>query len=353
MAISGKMKLLFLILGIAYIAAIVSFFIGKSEQDESYKAEREAALDKIADSLKGLNLVVHTDLDEANIDGESAKKLLEAVRPAVQSEAKAAAMLKDSSVRLFPESKTAEDDMARIHAENISVLAAKIAELKLVNNAKHYYIPSEKCEEIFKAVASNSGDDAAVKALSEIKTRVGGAPADISPAKVEKVFEEIAPRGNVISLNYTMIMQILNFLIFISILYALLWKPVVAFLDKRRAEVKANIESAESSREEARKVLGQYNKKLEEAREESLAIISRAEKEAQTERREILEKAQHEATFVIDKSREQIEAESNSAMLKLRTDIAKLATNVASKVIEREVNEKDHHKFVEDFVKDK
>ena len=52
MAISGKLKFFFVILGIAYVAAIVSFFMGKAEQDKAYEKEREYAVEKLGKAFK-------------------------------------------------------------------------------------------------------------------------------------------------------------------------------------------------------------------------------------------------------------------------------------------------------------
>ena len=345
MAISGKLKFFFVILGIAYVAAIVSFFIGKAEQDKAYEKEREYAVEKLGKAFKAQRIRVRTEAKKEKLDEESAKKVLGKIKLIVLADMKA-----NNALSEFPK---------WTKRKSIPVLMSKVDALKLeTSNGLPYYFPEEDCKILYNAVKKNiQGDkldkDGALKATTAVELKVGGVPLELAPAKMEEAYDKaFDPKGNVISLNYTTLMQILNFLIFVSVMFVLLWKPVVDFLDKRRAEIRGNIDGAEAKHEESKDVLAQYHKKLDDARGETMAIIEHAHKEAQIERGEIIDKAQHEANYILEKSNEQIEAETVSAKQKLREEIAKLTSEVATKVIEREVKEADHGKFINDFVKD-
>lgn len=359
MAISGKLKFWFALLGVAYVVAIVSLVMGKSAQDKDYHVERVFVVEKLSGTIKDLGLKVYTTEGGVLQSDEDAQKVLAATAVVVLADMQTEKTLASIEAPLFASSKDARGDYKLIHASNIGLLAKKLAQLPIDSGyGGKPYFSDEKCEALFGIVKGHVKDGkvdeaSAVKEIRQIEFRSGGSPIDANLTNVGEAYDKhFAPRGNVISLNYTVIMQILNFLIFVSIMYALLWKPVVDFLDKRRDEIRSNIEGAESDKAEAEKVLAEYNKKLDDARGEAMAIMNRAEKEAQIERSQILEKAQKESTFLVEKSREQIGAETIAAKQQIRSELAVIAAEVASKVIEREVKEDDHRKFVDDFVKD-
>lgn len=71
-----------------------------------------------------------------------------------------------------------------------------------------------------------------------------------------------------------------SFLIFIYILWKFGKEPFLAILDKRIADIKQEIETAETLRIEAQELLAQYQRKHRDAVKESDKIIQNAEKRA-------------------------------------------------------------------------
>ncbi|HEM61607.1 MAG TPA: ATP synthase F0 subunit B, partial [Chloroflexi bacterium] len=97
-----------------------------------------------------------------------------------------------------------------------------------------------------------------------------------------------------INLGY-LISQMVNFLLLLVILWIFLYKPIVRLLDRRREKIKTDLEEAERARSQAEGARQQYEKQLEEAKEERRSILAQAREQAEKMREEVLETARAEA----------------------------------------------------------
>jgi F-type H+-transporting ATPase subunit b len=92
--------------------------------------------------------------------------------------------------------------------------------------------------------------------------------------------------------------------------------------------------------------------RMRELEDKAHAIMAQAVKEAK-DRSEKLERETHEE---IRRRKEmalaELERERTAAITALKSEVADLAVQIASTVLSREVNERDHHKIVQDFLAD-
>lgn len=147
-----------------------------------------------------------------------------------------------------------------------------------------------------------------------------------------------------------LIWAIINFLVFLAILYKFLYNPVLKVLDKRKEEITANLTHAESSKKEAEDLFEQYKRQLDDARHEAHEIINTANKTAEDAKNEILAQAREEAVQISEKARQEIEREKEKALQEVRDEIATLAVMAAGKVLEKSITKEDHEKMVREFV---
>jgi len=81
-------------------------------------------------------------------------------------------------------------------------------------------------------------------------------------------------------------------------------------------------------------------------------LFSSKIEEAEMLRAERIEKSKKEADQMIEQARETIEQEKKRALMELRDEVAKLAVQSASKIIDSELDEQKNSKLVDDFIKD-
>jgi F-type H+-transporting ATPase subunit b len=152
-----------------------------------------------------------------------------------------------------------------------------------------------------------------------------------------------------INLGY-LISQMINFLLLLVILRIFLYKPIVRMLDRRREKIKSDLEEAETARSQAESAKQQYEKELEDAREERRSILAQAREQGEKTRQEILEAARGEAQQLVAKTEEEMEALRKQTLASAQEEIVDLALAAASKVIGASLDEKDQRRLIRDFI---
>lgn len=141
-----------------------------------------------------------------------------------------------------------------------------------------------------------------------------------------------------------------NFLALLYILNKLLYKPMLQMLDDRKRTIAESFQQAESARQEADRIKGQYQGQLAEAKKEAQEIIERATKMGEEMREDIVKNAKVEADRAIKQAHTEITREKNQAVAALRQEVASLAVLAAGKVVGKSISVQDHEKMVQEFV---
>lgn len=152
-----------------------------------------------------------------------------------------------------------------------------------------------------------------------------------------------------INLGY-LISQIVNFVLLLIILRVFLYKPIVNMLDRRREKIQTDLQEAEAARSAAEAAKQEYEKQLEEAREERRSIVTQATEQSEKMREDILAKARAEAQEIVTKTHDEMEYERRQALLGAQDQIADLAIAAAGKVIGESLDEKAHRRLIQEFI---
>jgi F-type H+-transporting ATPase subunit b len=150
---------------------------------------------------------------------------------------------------------------------------------------------------------------------------------------------------------WTVIFQICNLFITIWIVKKLLYKPVMNMLAKRQEEVNTIYSDADQAKNDATALKDQYTEKLSHAREEADTIVRNAVQSAERKGEQIVAEARDQAVYMKQKAEMEIEQEKRKAFADVKSEISGIAVEIASKVVSREIDEKDHVQLVEDFIK--
>lgn len=144
--------------------------------------------------------------------------------------------------------------------------------------------------------------------------------------------------------------------VFVVILAFFLWKilpNMKKMLDARSAAIEGNIAKADEAQREAEAALAQYTAQLAEARSEAGAIRDSARADGKKIVDEAKDAALAEAARITATAHAQIEAERQSALVSLRTEVGSLALDLAGQVIGEALNDDKKSKdLVDRFLKD-
>ncbi len=150
---------------------------------------------------------------------------------------------------------------------------------------------------------------------------------------------------------WEIITQLINLLLLFLLLKHFLFKPVQNILAARQAEIDKDYDEAEKAQIEAEELRDEYEKRIADAKSEASDIVKTATRKAQLRGEEIVRDAQNEASSLIAKADVQIEQEKKKAMNELKDEISGIAVDIASKVVEREIDAKDHEELISEFIK--
>ena len=149
---------------------------------------------------------------------------------------------------------------------------------------------------------------------------------------------------------WTFILQICNLFLQVYLIKKFLFKPVNDILEKRKNLADKAIREAREAQDKADSLKEQYENSLTTAHAEAAQIVSDAQKEAQVKADTLVREAQEEAAGIKARAAADIEQEKKKAINEAKDEIGGLAMDIAGKVVEKEINEADHKKLIEDFI---
>ena len=150
---------------------------------------------------------------------------------------------------------------------------------------------------------------------------------------------------------WTIIFQILNLLLLMVLFKKYLFKPVTEILEKRQAEIEGHYQEAQQAETDAKAMKADYESKMAGARQEADRVIKTATESANAMSASIVEDARTQADQLKRRAQAEIDLERRRAFDEVKGELSGIALDIASQVIEREVNEKDHEAFINEFIK--
>lgn len=172
----------------------------------------------------------------------------------------------------------------------------------------------------------------------------------VGPAAVWAASEGGHESGGLISLDKSLIVQAINFLILLFILQRLLYKPFLAKMGERTAAIQKSLDEAQAARAEATRQQEENETRLRAAHAEAAAIRAQAMKEASEEQKRLVEAARAESQRLVESAKAQMDADVRRAREELRREVADLATAVAEKLVRRSLRDEDHRRIVAEAI---
>lgn len=128
------------------------------------------------------------------------------------------------------------------------------------------------------------------------------------------------------------------FLIVVYILGKKAWPPLIGVLNERERSIRESLENASRERSEAERLLQEYKAQLEQARLQATAIVEEGRRDADVVRQRIQKEAHEESERMIARARNEIQLATSSAVKQLYDQSAALAIQVASGILQKQLN---------------
>lgn len=155
-----------------------------------------------------------------------------------------------------------------------------------------------------------------------------------------------------LKLDWGIIWPIVNIIIFYLLLRKFLFGPVSQIMEKRKEMISSDLKEAAKTKTEAEGIKKEYEQSLAQAKDEAGQIISDARARAKTEYQDKMDKAKADVALMKENAQKDIEAEKQKTIAGLQTEIAGIALMAASKVVEKETDNKGNEKLLDDFLKE-
>lgn len=149
------------------------------------------------------------------------------------------------------------------------------------------------------------------------------------------------------------IWQTIVFLLLITILAKLAWKPIINSLKDRERSIQEALDTAEKARHEMSQLRSDNEKLLNEAREERDRILRQAREVAVKLREEAQAEARKTSDKIIEDARAAINIEKQAALKDVKVQVAMFSLEIAEKLMKKNLSgDKAQKELVETYLND-
>lgn len=144
------------------------------------------------------------------------------------------------------------------------------------------------------------------------------------------------------------LMHLIVFVVLMTGLTFLLYKPVLKFIKKRQDTIQEGLDKGKQMQEEAESLKAEYDAKLAACDQE----IADKQKTAQAELDAYVEvqkqSADHDIAALKAKAQEDIAQERQNAVEEMRGEVVDVAIKLTEELLEKEISEEDNSKLIQD-----
>jgi F-type H+-transporting ATPase subunit b len=126
------------------------------------------------------------------------------------------------------------------------------------------------------------------------------------------------------------------------------WPKISGGLDDRANKIREEIAAAEAARAQAKSALAEYEKSLSQARIEAQRMLDETKTKQSELAAELRAKADRELGQMRDKAMRDIDAARRAALSEIYSESVALATTMAGKILQREVNAGDQDRLLDE-----
>ena len=178
--------------------------------------------------------------------------------------------------------------------------------------------------------------------------------ASFSMANVSLMAE--ADQGRIFGLDAQLLFDILIqglavFLLFLFLSYILI-EPVKKVIADRQAKIKGDLDSAAKDKADAAKLKAEYDERLKQADDEAEEILTAARKKAVKNEENIVAEAKEEAARIIKRAGQEALLEKNKVKDEVKQEIIGVATAMAGKFVEGNLDEAKQAELIEATLKE-
>lgn len=137
----------------------------------------------------------------------------------------------------------------------------------------------------------------------------------------------------VTNVNWTFVINLVQFFVLIAVLNRMVYRPLTAFMDKREARLEAQLHKAEQQRTQAQALKEKREGELHQASQQAQQTLASARSEAADLRQQLRVKSEQEAQQIVAEARRQAAAQLAPVRTELERQTPRLGAVMAEQVL--------------------
>ncbi len=144
---------------------------------------------------------------------------------------------------------------------------------------------------------------------------------------------------------WTLIFQIINFVVLLYILRRILYKPIREIIEKRRGLIAKTVEDAENTKKEALELKEKHQEELNNLKKIQNQMLEQTREEALKDRTKLLSEAEKDAVKINEKEKALFDAEKKRIESELKNKILEIVSVFASNLL-KDISDEELHKAI-------
>lgn len=144
--------------------------------------------------------------------------------------------------------------------------------------------------------------------------------------------------------------QLVNFGLLLLVFSLFLYRPLLKMLDQRKQRIQEGLDASDEAKRKLAETEKDAAAQLAQARQEGQALIGQAQQASARIQEEARQQAQAQAEQLLERARNEIQLQRDSAIADLRREFADLTVRAAERVIRRSVDRKAHTQLIEEVL---
>ncbi len=133
--------------------------------------------------------------------------------------------------------------------------------------------------------------------------------------------------------NATFLVSIISFIVFVSIMNWIFYKPLQTIVEKRQSFIDETNEDAKLHKEKADELLKDKAKKIETTKHDAKKIIIEKSDEVKNKKNVLTSKAKEKSTQKIEMAKDELQKSKDEAQVVLSEEVKDLAQVISSKIL--------------------
>ena len=152
--------------------------------------------------------------------------------------------------------------------------------------------------------------------------------------------------------NFTLIGQLLAFILFVWFCMKYVWPPLLGVLEEREKEIADGLNAASEGRRELEEANVKREEILQDAKKDAADLVNQANQRASQLVEDAKTSAQEEAERIKISAQNDVEQNTKRAREELRAEVATLAVAGAEKILNSEIDEKKNSEILDELKKE-